>query len=93
MKLTPYRKILAMTKDKVRETLAPLRNIEMRKRAELEMAKIDSKMVEQDAKIQEICAEYPINFDRLIDAIDENALMERRKKQFAQIIKEMFEPS
>jgi hypothetical protein len=90
MKLTAYKEILKMAKEKVQEALAPVRANEMKKRAELEMAKIDSKMVEQESKISTVASEYPINFDKLIDSIDELALLERRKKQFANIINEMF---
>jgi len=90
MKLTPYAKVLKLGKEAIQEALAPLRALEMKKQAELEIAKIDGKMVEHDSKIQELCSVYPIKFDSLISALDERALLERRKSQFAAIIKEMF---
>lgn len=90
MKLIPYAKLIASTKEAVQAALAPIRANEMRKRAELEIAKIDSRLVEQDAKIQETASKYPIDFDALIKAIDESALMERRKKQLGAIIEQMF---
>jgi hypothetical protein len=88
--LTPYKQILTMTKEAIQAALAPVRSFEMKRKAELEMASIDSGMLEMDQKIQEVCSKYPINFNSLIDAIDEKALLERRRKQFEQIIAEMF---
>lgn len=90
MKLTVYAKILKMGKEAIQEALAPVRAHEMKKKAELETAKIDSRLIEQDSKIQEICSAYPINYDKLLDALDERDLLSRRKAQFDKIIKEMF---
>ncbi len=44
----------------------------------------------KEQKIQEYASEYPINFDKLIDALDELELVKRRKEQFEKIIDEMF---
>ncbi len=91
MALLKYKDILGLAKDKIKEVMAPLRAHEMKKRAELEIAKIDSTIAEKEQVIQELAAEYPINFDKMIDAIDELELIKRRQEQFAQIIEEMFE--
>lgn len=90
MKLTAYEKVLKLGKEKIQEALAPVRSREMRKKAELEMCQIESKMIEQESKIQEICGSYPIDFEKLIKASDELSLLERRKKQYGQIIEQMF---
>ena len=90
MKLKPYKEILKMAKEAIDETLAPVRAMRAKKQAELEVAKMDKKIATHEAKIQEICVEKDINFDKLISAQDELALMERRKKQFARIIEELF---
>ena len=90
MALPKYKDIMALAKDKVQEFMAPLRANEMKKKGELEICKIDGSIAEQEQKIQELCAEYPVNYDRIIDAIDELDLMNRRKEQFAKIIDELF---
>ncbi len=90
MKLTPYKKILGMAKEKIQESLAPVRAMEMRKKAELEMCQIDSQLIELEHKQQEACSQYPVNFSKLIIAIDEYGLLERRKNQYKQIIAQMF---
>lgn len=91
MALLKYKDVLGLAKDKIKEVMAPLRAHEMKKRAELEIAKIDSDIAEKEQAIQELAAQYPINFDKMIDAIDELELIKRRQEQFAQIIEEMFE--
>lgn len=90
MKLKPYKEILKMAKEMIDETLAPVRAMRAKKQAELEVAKMDEKIATHEAKIQEICTEKDINFDKLITAQDELALMERRRKQFIKIISELF---
>ncbi|HHF7341027.1 TPA: hypothetical protein ACPSKZ_000706 [Legionella anisa] len=90
MSLLKYKDVLVLCKEKVKEAMAPLRAREMRKKAELEICKIDSDIAEKEQKIQEYASEYPINFDKLIDSIDDLDLIKRRKEQFEKIIDEMF---
>lgn len=90
MKLKPYKEILKMAQKQIDATLAPVRANRAKKQAELEIAKMEEKLASKEAQIIELCSEKEINFDRIIDAQDEYALMERRKKQFEKIIDEMF---
>lgn len=90
MKLKPYSEIIKMAKEAIETAKAPLRAAQMKKKAEGESLEIESKIMDLDAKIQDLASAYPIDFAKLIDAIDERALLERRKEQFAKIIKEMF---
>jgi hypothetical protein len=89
--LMKYKDNLVLTKEKIKEAMAPLRAKEMKKKAELEICKIDSEIAEKEQKIQEHASEYPIDFDKLINAIDDLDLVKRRKEQFEKIIAEMFE--
>jgi hypothetical protein len=90
MALMKYSEMLAMAKDKIKEVMAPLRAKEMKKKAELEVAKIEGWIAEKEQKINELCSEYPINFDGLLEAIDELELTKRRRDQFNSLITEMF---
>lgn len=90
MALLKYKEILVLAKDKIKEAMAPLRAKEMRKKGELEACKLESIIAEKEQKIQEYASDYPIDFDKLIDAIDELELVKRRKDQFDKIISEMF---
>lgn len=90
MTLKPYVEFLKMAKEKVDEHLAPIRAIRAKKQAELEVAKMDEKIASQEAKVQEFCSVKEIDFNAIIQAQDELALMERRKKQFENLILELF---
>lgn len=90
MKLTPYKELLTMGKEAIDATLAPVRAMSAKKKAELEIAKLDEKCCTLESQINEICSVKDINFDVLIDKLDETALAERRKKQFEKIVTEMF---
>ena len=50
----------------------------------------EEKIITQESKVMEIASTHPVDFDRMIKALDELALMERRKKQFEKIKNEMF---
>jgi 7-cyano-7-deazaguanine synthase in queuosine biosynthesis len=90
MKLPAYREIIAAASDKIKEAMAVPRAYEQRKRAELEMAKLDAAMAEAEQGIAEVASKYPVCFDALIEKIDDLALLERRKAQFERIVAEMF---
>lgn len=90
MSLLKYKDVLVLCKEKVKEAMAPLRAREMRKKGELEVCKIDSEIAEKEQKIQEYASEYPVNFEKLLDALDDLELIKRRKEQFEKIIEEMF---
>ncbi len=89
-KLTPYKKLLTMAKEAIDATLAPVRANAAKKQAELEMAKLDEKIATIDSELTVACSQKDINFNNIIDKLDEIALAERRKKQFEKIITEMF---
>lgn len=90
MQLTPYKKLLTMAKEAVDKSLAPLRARAAQKKAELEMAKLDERIANLENQVNEACATKDIDFDRVIDRLDELALAERRRGQFQKIVKELF---
>lgn len=90
MELKPYRKIITMAKEKISEALAPIRAMQVKKQAEIESAKLEEKIITQKVKIEEISSEYPVDFNKLINALDDLAINERKLGQFETILKEMF---
>ena len=90
IKLKPLKKLLAMSKEKIDETLAPVRVRQIKSKAELEMAKIDEKLISTEARILELCTQREINFDLIIKEMDDYSLNERRQQQFQKIITELF---
>jgi hypothetical protein len=90
MALLKYKDVLVLAKEKIKEAMAPLRAKEMKKKAEFEIAKLEGVIAEKEQKIQEYASDYPVNFDKLIESIDDLELTNRRKEQFEKIITEMF---
>lgn len=90
MKLTPYKELLAMTKEKIDEALAGSRANTALCKAQLEVAKIDEALATSQGKINELCSSKELDFNAIIDQLDEVALAERRKGQFQKIMDEMF---
>lgn len=90
MKLKPYKELVSLSKEKLDAALAPVRARQVKGQAELEMAKIDEQLISSEAAIQELCAQKQIDFPRLLKLMDEVALAERRKKQYGQILAELF---
>ena len=90
MSLMKYKDMLVLCKEKINEAKAPLRAREMRKKAELEVCKLESVLADREQKINELSSEYPVKFNVLLDAIDELELTQRRKEQFERVITEMF---
>jgi hypothetical protein len=90
MKLKPFAEIIAMSKEKLSEALAPIRARKVRSQAELEMAKLDDELIRLEADIQEQCAKEDINFPSLLDKLDKVALLERRKVQYEVVLAQLF---
>jgi hypothetical protein len=90
MKLKPFAEIIAMSKEKLSEALAPIRARKVKSQAELEMAKLDDELIRLEASIQEQTAKEEINFPQLLDQLDKVGLLERRKKQYQKVLSELF---
>jgi hypothetical protein len=90
MKLKPFADIIAMSKEKLAESLAPVRARKVRSQAELEMAKLDDEIIRLEADIQEHCAKENIDFPGLMDKLDKVALLERRKDQYENVLGQLF---
>lgn len=90
MKLKPFAEILAMSKEKLAEALAPVRARKVRSQAELEMAKLDDEIIRLESEVQEQCSKEDINFPSLLDKLDKAALLERRKAQYENVLAQLF---
>ena len=90
MKLKPFAEIIALSKEKLAESLAPIRARKVRSQAELEMAKLDDELVRLEADIQEQCAKEDISFPSPLDKLDKVALLERRKAQYEAVLAQLF---
>jgi DNA-binding transcriptional MerR regulator len=90
MKLKPFRELIALSKEKIDEALAPLRASTAKAKATLKMAEIDEKIASLGQQIQELATSKDINFDAIADKLDEVALLELRKTRFAEITGQLF---
>lgn len=90
MKLKPFKDLIAMSKEKLDEALAPIRARKVKTQADMKKAEIDEKIVVLESEVQEMCSVKEIDFDNLFDKLDKIALLERRKKQYDKILGELF---
>jgi len=90
MKLPKYADILRMSKEKIDLALAPIRASKAKAQAGLEMVKLDEQIAVLESEIMESCTKHEINFSSLIDKLDRVALLERKKKQYQTILKDLF---
>jgi len=90
MKLKPFREVIAMSKEKLDEALAPIRAKQVKMQAELKMAELDEQVVSLEAQTQELCTQKQIDFDKLLGLMDKADLIERRRKQYRKVLEELF---
>lgn len=90
MKLKPFKELIAMSKEKLDEAMAPIRARQVKSQAELEMARLDADLLTHEGQVQEMCTQKEINFPNLLDKLDKIALLERRKKQYSDVLKQLF---
>jgi len=79
-----------MAKEVVDAALVPVRVMKAKRRLQFLIADVDERVANQENKIEAMCLEKEIDFNILAILQDELALMERRKRQFARIMEEMF---
>lgn len=90
MQLKPLKEILAMTKEKIDEALAPVRARQIKAKAELEVAKLQEKLMTLEREIQEACVKKDIDFTIVLSKMDEFDLTTRKVKQFDQLVADLF---
>jgi hypothetical protein len=90
MKIKPYKDLIKLSKEKLDEAMAPIRARQVQAKADLEMSKLEADILDKETKVQEMCIEKDINLPKLIDSLDEIALLERRKAQYEKVLKQLF---
>lgn len=90
MQLRPFKELISLSKEKLNEAMAPIRARQVKSKAELEMAKLEADILTKETEIQEMCIEKDINLPRLLDKLDEIALLERRKRQYEKVLIQLF---
>lgn len=88
--LKPYKDLIALSKEKVDEALAPLRARKAKAKANLKASEIDEQLATLASTAQELAVSKDVDFDRLADKLDEIALLELRKTRLGEIIAQLF---
>lgn len=90
MQLKPLSELLKMTKEKVDESLAPVRARQVKAKADVEVAKLEEKLLTLEREITEACTQKDINFEAVLNKMDDVALTERRIGQFRELVEQLF---
>lgn len=89
-KVKPFVEVVALSKEKLDEALAPIRARSAKAKAEMAQAKLEEQMVTLEREIHEDCASKDIDFDKIISKIDRYELTERKSRQINDLIAELF---
>lgn len=89
----PFAEVIAMTKEKLDEALAPIRARSAKAKADMTVAKLEEEMVTLERQIHEACASKDLNFDSIVSMIDKYELTERKSGQIKALIGDLFPES
>lgn len=90
MQLKPFKELLALSKEKLDEALAPIRARQVKAKADSLVATYEEQLITIEREITEMCTQKEVDFEKLADKLDNFALKERRKNQFTDIYKQLF---
>ena len=88
--IKPFKELIAMSKDKLDEAMAPVRARAAKAKASLKEAEIDEKLINLETKIHEMCAKKDLDFDSIVNKMDEYELLDRKKAQVKDLVKQLF---
>lgn len=94
MELKPFKELISYTKEKMTEVMAAPRARRLKAQAEAEMSDLDIEVLTLEGKIEESLVTEDsyknFSFKNLLSQLDQLALLERRKKQYAKVLKQLF---
>lgn len=88
--LKPFKELLALSKEKLDEALAPIRARQVKAKADSLVATYEEELINIEKQITEHCATKDVDFEKIADLLDKYALKERRKDQFNKIYSQLF---
>ena len=86
----PFAEVLKMSKEALDDALAPIRARSARAKADMVGVKLEEEMIDLERRIHESCAEKELNFDKIINLVNQFDLAERKKKQVGKLVAELF---
>ena len=90
MQLTPYLQSLQYSKEELKKNSAPQKAKTQKLRAELEVSKQEERIASLEQEINTLTTNEVLNFDSIIDKLDQLALAQRRANQLTDIISQLF---
>ena len=85
-----YKDLLKLGKDAIAEIELPFKVKKEQKNLEMKILELEQQLAKDELTIQEQKTRNPINWDSIIDAIDNKAINERKLSQLEQLQKELF---
>ena len=86
-----YKDLLAKTKEAIADIERPFKVRKEQKNLEMEIIKLEQQLAKDDLTLTEQKSANPIEWNKLIDAIDSKELNERKLKQLQNLEAELFE--
>ena len=90
MKLTPYQEALTRDKKDADAAAAGFRAKETKARLTLESVQLEAQIAAAESDVQRVSSTYPLDADRLIDTLDDLALLNRKATQLKEVIDQLF---
>jgi hypothetical protein len=85
-----FKELISMTKEKLEESMIPLRIRSAKAKAEGLKVELETKMLDLETEINTACADKEINFSKVADLVDEYELAERRLNQVTSLVDKLF---
>ncbi len=89
-KVKPFSEVIAYTKEKLDEALAPIRVRSVKAKATMFESRLEEKMINTEKQVHELCAAKEPDFDAIIRKIDDYELTERKLGQVRKIVADLF---
>lgn len=86
-----YKDLLKMGKDAVEDLERPFKVRKEKKNLEMKILELEQQIAKDELTIQEQKSKSPIDWDKLIDAIDALGLSQRKLEQLSALEKELFD--
>lgn len=85
-----YKELIAKTKELIEKAQVPFKNAKTEKELELKIIEVESEIATQEFKVEEQKSKHPIDWNIIIDGIDELDLKKRKLKLLNQLQQELF---
>lgn len=88
--MTLYKDLISKGKEAIAALELPFKVKKEKKNLEMKILELEQEIAKDDLIIQEQKSATPVNWDKLIEAIDKKALNERKLKQLKDLETELF---